>query len=113
MKWKNLWKISRKEEIFPENEQKTDEEVDRRWKEGKDNCLVSKKIDLTDYLKENDLDIIYIVETKFVKGLELGVERKSKYNIGRKDREEGKGGVILGWNNLKVKWDMERTLQRW
>lgn len=66
--------------------------------------LLSKKIELTNYLQEGDPDIICTPEPELVQKLEFVLEKKSRYNIWRKNRKKGLGGgvTIMTKENLKV-----------
>ena len=76
--------------------------------------LLSKRLELLDYLKEKKPDIMCIVETKLTKDISLLLDKQCNYNIWRNDRKEGKGGgiIILTTQSIKVsdiKYEGENT----
>ena len=66
--------------------------------------LLSKRLELMDYLSEKKPDIMCIVETKLEKDTDLMIHGKLDYNIWRNDRRGGKGGgiIILTKQTIKV-----------
>ena len=66
--------------------------------------LVSKRLELLDYLREKKPDIMCIVETKLTEDINLILDEKCNYNIYRNDRKEGRGGgvIVLTTQNIKV-----------
>ena len=76
--------------------------------------LVSKRLELLDYLKNKKPDIMCIVETKLTEDINVILDEKCNYNIWRNDRKEGKGGgiIVLTAQNIKVcdvKYENENT----
>ena len=66
--------------------------------------LLSKMLELNDYLREKKPDIMCIVETKLEKDTDVMLHEKLDYNIWRSDRREGKGGgvIVLTKQTIKV-----------
>ena len=66
--------------------------------------LLSKRLELTDYLREKKPDIVCIVETKLTKDMDLILDGNFDYNTWRNDRKDGKGGgvIVMTKQSLKV-----------
>ena len=66
--------------------------------------LLSKRLELLDYLEEKKPDVMCIVETKLTENINLILGENCNYNIWRNDRKEGKGGevIILTMQDIKV-----------
>ena len=65
--------------------------------------LISKKLELGDYIREMKPEVICLTETKIDKDVVLEVLGWNNYNIWRKDREGKVGGGVLIMTHVKLK----------
>ena len=64
--------------------------------------IISRKLELIDYLKEKKPKIVCLTETKLCEEIQTNIE-KDNYNIWRKDRKHKKGGGVMLMIKSKIK----------
>ena len=66
--------------------------------------IIPRILELKDYLREKNPDIVCLTETKLTEDIHIKIEGKDSYNVWRKDRigKNGGGVLILSKSNIKV-----------
>ena len=64
--------------------------------------IISRKLELIDYLKEKKPEIVWLTETKLCEEIQTNIENDN-YNIQRKDRKDKKGGGVLLMIKSKIR----------
>ena len=64
--------------------------------------IISRKLELEDYLKEKKPQIVFLTQTKLCEEIQTNIEN-GNYNIWRKDRKDKKGGGVMLMIKSKIK----------
>ena len=64
--------------------------------------IISRKLELVDYLREKKPQIVCLTQTKLCEEIQTNIENDN-YNIWRKDRKDKKGGGVMPMIKSKIK----------